>query len=72
MGWVVNATPRPLYPWERDPVTIMGESQGRYELVRKMSPPTGIRMPDRTAPGKSLYRLSSPGPIYHPNNCLNR
>ena len=22
-GWVVNATPRPLYPWERDPVPIV-------------------------------------------------
>ena len=24
-GWVVNATPRPLYPWERDPVPIVQE-----------------------------------------------
>jgi hypothetical protein len=23
MGWVVNATPRPLYPRERDPVPIV-------------------------------------------------
>jgi hypothetical protein len=22
-GWVVNATPRPLYPRERDPVSIL-------------------------------------------------
>ena len=22
-GWVVNATPRPLYPWDRDPVPIL-------------------------------------------------
>jgi hypothetical protein len=22
-GWVVNATPRPLCPWERDPVPIV-------------------------------------------------
>jgi hypothetical protein len=22
-GWVVNVTPRPLYPWERDPVLIV-------------------------------------------------
>ena len=21
-GWVVNSTPRPLYPWEKDPVPI--------------------------------------------------
>jgi hypothetical protein len=23
MGWVVNATPRPLYPRERDPIPIV-------------------------------------------------
>jgi hypothetical protein len=26
MGWVVNATPRPLYPRERDPVPIVQEA----------------------------------------------
>ena len=26
MGLVVNATPRPLYPWERDPVPIVQEA----------------------------------------------
>jgi hypothetical protein len=26
MGWVVNATPRPLYPQERDPVSIVQEA----------------------------------------------
>jgi hypothetical protein len=25
MGWVVNATPRPLYPQERDPLPIVQE-----------------------------------------------
>jgi hypothetical protein len=25
-GWVFNATPRPLYPWERDPVPIVSEA----------------------------------------------
>lgn len=25
MGWVVNVTLRPLYPWERDPVAILQE-----------------------------------------------
>ena len=25
MVWVVNATPRPLNPWERDPVPIVQE-----------------------------------------------
>ena len=39
MGWVMNATPRPLYPRER-PGThcILGGPQGRYGLVRKISP----------------------------------
>ena len=23
MGWVVNATTRPLYPWEREPVPLV-------------------------------------------------
>jgi hypothetical protein len=23
VGWVVNATPQPLYPWERDPIPIV-------------------------------------------------
>jgi hypothetical protein len=26
MEWVVNATPRPLYPQERDPVQILQEA----------------------------------------------
>ena len=35
MGWVVKATPRPLYP-------RVGGPQGRYGCLRKISPPTGI------------------------------
>ena len=27
MGWMVNATPRPLYPLERHPVPIVQESE---------------------------------------------
>jgi hypothetical protein len=43
MGWVVNATARPLYPRERDPMPIvlsrrLDGPQGRYERVRKISP----------------------------------
>jgi hypothetical protein len=26
VGWVVNATPRPIYPGERDPVPIVQEA----------------------------------------------
>jgi hypothetical protein len=29
MGWVVNAMPRPIYPRERDPVTIVQVVGGR-------------------------------------------
>ena len=36
MGWVVNDTPRPLYPWERD--RRLGEPQGQSVLVPKISP----------------------------------
>jgi hypothetical protein len=38
--------------------------QSRSELVRKFSPTTGIRCPDRPARRESLYRLSYPGSLY--------
>jgi hypothetical protein len=40
-GWVVNATPRPLYPGERDPLPIVREAgwaPGLSGRVRKISP----------------------------------
>ena len=40
----------------------LGGPQGRSGRVRKISPPTGIRSPDRPARSESLYRLSYPGP----------
>ena len=46
MGWVVNATPRPLYRWERDAVPTAQEAGWgpRTDLVGcgKSRPPTGI------------------------------
>ena len=45
----------PLYRRLRGP-------QGRSEEVRKISPPTGIRSPDRPARSQSLYPLSYPDP----------
>ena len=27
MGWVVDATPQSLYPWERDPIPIIQEAE---------------------------------------------
>ena len=40
----------------------LGGPQGQSGQVRNISPPTGIRCPDRPAHSKSLYRLSYPGP----------
>jgi len=53
-GWGVIVTPRPLFTPGKDPVPIV---QGQ---VRKISPPTGIRSPDRPARSQSLYRLRYP------------
>jgi hypothetical protein len=42
MGWMVNATPRPLYPEGKTWYLLcrrLGESQGRSGRVRKISPP---------------------------------
>ena len=36
----------------------LGGSQGRFGRVRKISPSTGIRSPDRPACSQLLYRLS--------------
>jgi hypothetical protein len=47
------------YPLYRRP----GGLQGRSGRVRKISPPTGIRYPDRPACSQSLYRLSYPSPL---------
>ena len=46
------------YPLHRKP----GGPQGRSGRVRKISPPTGIRSPDRPVHSESLYRSSYPGP----------
>jgi hypothetical protein len=65
MGWVVNATPRPLYPWERPGTHCIGGWLGpRAGLDRcgKSRSPIGIRSRDRPASSESLYRLSYPGP----------
>jgi hypothetical protein len=67
MGWVVNSTPRPLYPRERDPVPIVydaGWAPGPVWTAAKNLAPTGIRSPDRRARSESLYRLSYPGPLH--------
>jgi hypothetical protein len=40
----------------------LGRPHGRSGRVQNISPPTGIRSPDRPACSESLYRLSCPGP----------
>ena len=60
-GWVVNATPRPLYPRERDPLPIVREAEWAPGLVwtgAENLAPTGIRLPDRPACSESRYGLS--------------
>jgi len=45
MGWVVNATPGPLKPLERDPVLILQEAgwaQGQTGQVHNISPPSAF------------------------------
>jgi hypothetical protein len=61
MGWVVNAIPRPLYPWERDQVPIVQEAEwaeGRSEQVRKISAPPGFD-PRTVAIQTTLSRLTA-------------
>ena len=41
----------------------LGGPQGRSGRVRKVSPPTGIRSPDRPARSESLYRLRYPASL---------
>jgi hypothetical protein len=43
----------------------LGGHQGRSRRVRKISPPTGIRSPDRPTRSESPYRLNYPGPHIH-------
>ena len=57
MGWVVNVTPRPLYPQERDTVPIVQEAgrvPGPIWRSAENIAPTGIRSPDRPARSESL------------------
>ena len=44
---------------------MLGGFQGRSERVRKISPPPGIRSPNRPARSESLYRLSYPSPVLY-------
>ena len=69
-GWAVSVTPRPLLPPGKTRYLLyrrLGGPQGRSGHVRKISPPTGIRSPDRPARSQSLYRLI---PIHNINRSV--
>ena len=60
MEWLVNATPRPFYPLERDTVPIIYKAGWVPVPVwagAENFAPTGIRSGDRPARTESLYRL---------------
>jgi hypothetical protein len=51
-GWMVNATPWPLYPLERDPVPVLQEAgwpMGPVWTGAENIAPTGFRNLDRPA-----------------------
>jgi hypothetical protein len=64
---VVSTTPRPLYPQERPGTHWTGGWVGPRAGLKlcDKSRPTWIRSPDRPARSQSLYRMSSPGPIFY-------
>jgi len=57
MGWVVNATPRPLYPRERPGTHCIGGwwATGSFWTGAENLVATGIRSLDRPARSESLY-----------------
>jgi hypothetical protein len=60
MGWVVNATPRPLYPRESPGTHSIGgwvKPRAGLEGPENLAP-TGIRSAARPARSELLYRLS--------------
>ena len=61
MRWLVNATPRLLYPQESPGTHCIGAWVGPRTGEENLAH-TGIRSPDRPARSESLYRLSYRGP----------
>jgi len=64
MGWVINATPLPLYPREGDPLPTVEEAGWApgpdLEFAENLAT-TGFRSPDRSARSESIYLLGYPG-----------
>jgi hypothetical protein len=65
MGWMVIATPRPLYPRKRPGTHCIGGWVGLRAGLDGWgkSRPRRDSIPDRSALSGSLFRLSYPGPI---------
>ena len=66
-GWVVNATPRPLYVRQRDAVPIVQEAEwvpGPVWAGVENLALTGLRSTDCPVRSESLYRLSYSGPTF--------
>ena len=64
MGWVVNATPRPLTLGKETRYALyrsLRGPQGRSGRVRDVLPTTGIRSQDRPGSNESLHRLQYAG-----------
>ena len=59
MGWVVTATPRPVYSRERGGTYYIGG----WVCPRENLAPAGIRSTESPARSKPLYRLRCPGPM---------
>ena len=66
MGWVVNATPQPLYPQERPGTHYIeaGWAPGPVRTVAENLAPNGSRLPALPAHSKLLYRLRYSGPSF--------
>jgi hypothetical protein len=64
MGWVVKATPRPLYFQERDHVPIVYEAEWVPWPVLDEYGKSQIRSPDLPARSETLYRLSYTDQLY--------
>jgi hypothetical protein len=61
-GWVVNASPRPLYPRETDTVSIVQKAGWAPEPIwtgEESPAPSGILSPYRPTRRESLYRLNN-------------
>jgi hypothetical protein len=64
MWWVINATPRPLYPREWPSTHCTGgwvDNRASVDMYGKSRTPIGIRSPDRPARNQSLFLLSYSG-----------